>query len=263
MNLQKCLLYNNVAFPLKDFPEFVFPKSADKCLFIRDKNLCVPVMEKIENMRIIFGKISNIVTANSGISYTVSESEFGSLPGSTYKWTGGVLAPNGKIYGIPYNSTTVLEIDPVNKTTSEFGTHSGPAYKWIGGVLAPNGKIYGIPYYGITILEIDPVNKTSTEFGSFPGSTYKWSGGVLAPNGKIYGIPCNSTTVLEIDPVNKTTSEFGSLSEWGKWRGGVLAPNGKIYGIPYDFSSILEISFDWTGQPFTTDICISNYLNKI
>ena len=37
-------------------------------------------------------------------------STFGSLSGSA-KWQGGVLAPNGKIYGIPFNSTTVLEID--------------------------------------------------------------------------------------------------------------------------------------------------------
>jgi hypothetical protein len=28
------------------------------------------------------------------------------------KWYGGVLAPNGKIYGIPWNSTSVLIIDP-------------------------------------------------------------------------------------------------------------------------------------------------------
>ena len=35
---------------------------------------------------------------------------FGSLAGSG-KWYGGVLAPNGKIYGIPFGATTVLEID--------------------------------------------------------------------------------------------------------------------------------------------------------
>ena len=39
--------------------------------------------------------------------------KFGSLSG-TYKWMGGVLAPNGKIYGIPSNSTQVLEIGGVS-----------------------------------------------------------------------------------------------------------------------------------------------------
>ena len=30
----------------------------------------------------------------------------------TNKWYGGVLAPNGKIYGIPFNSTDILTITP-------------------------------------------------------------------------------------------------------------------------------------------------------
>ena len=42
-------------------------------------------------------------------TFSQTTTTFGSLSG-TYKWYGGVLAPNGKIYGIPYNSTTVLEI---------------------------------------------------------------------------------------------------------------------------------------------------------
>jgi hypothetical protein len=72
-----------------------------------------------------------------------SVNTFGSLSG-TSKWPGGVLAPNGKIYGIPFDSTGVLEIDPVARTATTFGSFSG-TLKWRGGVLAPNGKIYGIP----------------------------------------------------------------------------------------------------------------------
>ena len=164
---------------------------------------------------------------------------FGSLSGNT-KWVGGVLAPNGKIYGIPRDSTSVLEIDPVNQTTSLFGSLSNSSTKWAGGVLAPNGKIYGIPRGSTQVLEIDPVNQTTSLFGSLSGVN-KWEGGVLAPNGKIYGIPRDSTSVLEIDPVNQTTSLFGSLSGSTKWEGGVLAPNGKIYGIPRDSTQVLEI----------------------
>ena len=87
------------------------------------------------------------------VSFAPQVSTFGSLTG-TLKWRGGVLAPNGKIYGIPYSATTILEIDPVTKTTSEFGSLTG-ANKWQGGVLAPNGKIYGISYDSTTVLEID------------------------------------------------------------------------------------------------------------
>ena len=99
------------------------------------------------------------VAGVTDVSFAPQVSTFGSLAGDG-KWQGGVLAPNGKIYGISYDSTTVLEIDPVTKTTTEFGSLIGTG-KWHGGVLAPNGKIYGIPFSATTVLEIDPVAGTS------------------------------------------------------------------------------------------------------
>ena len=176
--------------------------------------------------------IYSVTAINTGTTDTVTT--FGSLSGSS-KWFGGVLAPNGMIYGIPYNSTSVLKIDRVTDTATTFGSLSGTS-NWRGGVLAPNGMIYGIPYDSASVLKIDPVTDTATTFtfGSLSGLG-KWIGGVLAPNGMIYGIPYNSTSVLKIDPVTDTATTFGSLSGTGNWRGGVLAPNGMIYGIPYDF----------------------------
>ena len=50
------------------------------------------------------------VAGVTDVSFAPQVSTFGSLFGSS-KWAGGVLAPNGKIYGIPCYSTTVLEID--------------------------------------------------------------------------------------------------------------------------------------------------------
>ena len=133
---------------------------------------------------------------NTLVSYRTT-STFGSVESGNDKWLGSVLAPNGKIYGIPRNSTSVLEIDPVARTASTFGSLSG-TNKWLGGVLAPNGKIYGMPCNSTSVLEIDPVARTTSTFGSVGSETNKWFSSVLAPNGKIYGIPCNSTTVLEI-----------------------------------------------------------------
>jgi hypothetical protein len=169
---------------------------------------------------------------------------FGSLEAGVAKWSGGVLAPNGKIYGIPFDATEVLEIDPVGLTTSTFGSLGVDAGKWSGGVLALNGKIYGIPLSATEVLEIDPVNRTTSTFGSLGVDLFKWIGGSLAPNGKIYAIPGGGTTteILEIDPVNRTTSTFGSLGiDTLNWVGSVLAPNGKIYGIPYNSTQVLEI----------------------
>jgi hypothetical protein len=80
------------------------------------------------------------------------------------KWSAGVLAPSGRIFGVPRDSTGVLIIDPVTDTadtdtiTGLFGTG-----KWVGGTLAPNGKIYCMPRDATSVLIIDPLAN-----GSYP-----------------------------------------------------------------------------------------------
>ena len=54
--------------------------------------------------------IKAVVQRNGGVGYTKTTSTFGSLSGGD-KYFGGVLAPNGKIYGVPRSAATVLEID--------------------------------------------------------------------------------------------------------------------------------------------------------
>jgi hypothetical protein len=117
---------------------------------------------------------------------------FGSLAGST-KWWGGVLAPNGMIYGMPFSSTSVLKIDP---TTDTAMVVSAVTAGKVGGVLAPNGIIYGSPAGSATVLRIDPTADLAAALDNLSG-TNKWYGGVLAPNGFMYGIPYASTTVLK------------------------------------------------------------------
>lgn len=75
----------------------------------------------------------------------------------TIKWVGGVLGPDGKIYGIPTNATDILIIDPVagTATRSAMGATLTDTAKWRGGVLGPDGKIYGIPYNATDILKIN------------------------------------------------------------------------------------------------------------
>jgi len=79
-------------------------------------------------------------------------STFGSLAG-TSKWLGGVLSPNGRVYGIPYDSTQVLELNPTTSGTTLYGSLSG-LNKWSGGVLATNGKIYGMPRDSTQVLSL-------------------------------------------------------------------------------------------------------------
>jgi hypothetical protein len=209
----------------------------------------------------------------------ISSGSFISSGGSN--WVGGVLAPNGKIYGIPYNSSNVCLIDPVSNTidTTTVTITSGSSIpfgglNWQGGVLAPNGKIYGIPRVSSNVCLIDPITNTVdtttvkiSSGSSIPPSNFKWRGGVLAQNGKIYGIPENSTSVLYIDPITNTVDittvnvvSGSSLSGNAKWVGGVLAPNGKIYGIPSSASNFCLID-PITNTVDTTTVTISSGSN--
>jgi hypothetical protein len=173
------------------------------------------------------------------------------LVGATNKWYGGVLAPNGKIYGIPYASTSVLIIDPdTNTTDTTTITGLTGINKWLGGILAPNGKIYGIPFRSTSVLIIDPETNTA-DTTTVTGLTGGWAGGVLHPNGKIYGFPSGNGTVLIFDPETNTVDTISGIGE-GIWRGGVLAPNGKIYGVPFLGTFVLIIDPETNTVDTTT-----------
>ena len=178
------------------------------------------------------------------------------------KWWGGVLGPDGKIYGIPFNSQTILIIDPVagTATRTNMGANLTGSSKWSGGVLGPDGKIYGIPYTSADILVIDPVagTATRTNMGANLTGSNKWYTGVLAPDGKIYAMPLNSLDLLVIDPVADTATRTvldGDFSGTLKWIGGVLAPNGVIYGVPYGGLNILALNFNMAEALPTKLIC--------
>ena len=173
-------------------------------------------------------------------AYGIALSRWGHLPQGG--WRGAVLGPHGdKVYGIPTNATSVLEIDATTRTAKTFGqlgdairdgdcagsTHCGEE-KWIGGVLVPrSGKIIGIPYAAETVLEINTAEQTATTFGIVSSTVKrKWVDGVLGRNGLIYAIPYDADVVLEIDPDTRALMLFGRVgSDQCKWYGGVLGPN--------------------------------------
>jgi streptogramin lyase len=150
-------------------------------------------------------------------------------------WAGSVLAPNGKIYGVPSGSTSVLEIDPVLGITSTFGSLSSSNYKWWSGVLAPNGKIYCAPDAATTILKIDPIARTATTFGNtlsvISANEYIYFS-ILGSDGKIYYTLYDSNKILRLDPDTEQLSVYTTLGEYASFGSAVLAPNGNIYTIP-------------------------------
>eukprot|EP01047_Picozoa_sp_COSAG01_P063661 COSAG01_NODE_8287_length_2842_cov_5.149471_1_plen_888_part_10 len=105
------------------------------------------------------GYVASATCTNASGGGGAASTDTTTLGGLSSGASGGVLAPSGRIYAIPYNAQSVLIIDPVGASTdtTTLGGLSGTGGKWSGGVLAPNGRIYGIPYNAPSVLIIDPV----------------------------------------------------------------------------------------------------------
>jgi hypothetical protein len=230
----------------------------DATLFVEYQNFKVDLEEEVavdkvdvigsgeSDWTIRVGNQGSIQDPICGLPPTSDRTSMVGLTG-TGKWSGGVLAGNGKIYFTPRNAEEVLIIDPATDTydrTTMVGLTG--SRKWSGGgVLAGNGKIYLAPYDAEEVLIIDPATDTydRTTMVGLTG-TGKWSGGVLAGNGKIYLAPYTAEEVLIIDPATDTydrTTMVG-LGVSFKWSGGVLGGNGKIYLAPYDAEEVLIIN---------------------
>lgn len=64
----------------------------------------------------LFNLKNNLFTQFPGLSSATRSAMGATLTGGD-KWIGGVLAPNGKIYGIPYESTDILQTTPELNTS--------------------------------------------------------------------------------------------------------------------------------------------------
>lgn len=165
---------------------------------------------------------STISPVNDPIQAVSGLPQWGSLGTTSNKWYGFVSHPNGKLYGVPYNATQVLEFDPIAKTTVLFGSAGSGTTKYMGGVVGQDGKIYCIPFNANTILVIDPINRTTSSWGSLSGSN-KWVGGVPLPDGRIMGIPYNSNSYLMATPGAQLPVTYSGASGGNaKFFGGVL-----------------------------------------
>jgi len=160
-------------------------------------------------------------------------------------WIGGILAPNGKIYFIPYNASRVLVIDTVtNQVDTSIVVPSG-ANKWFGGAIAPNQKIYCAPHNSDSVLIIDTITNTvdTTSIKVSTGNS-KYVGAVLHTNGLIYFIPHHATDVMIINPATNTadtTTITGLSTALAKWYNGTLGTDGKIYCSNLFINSVLII----------------------
>jgi hypothetical protein len=128
-----------------------------------------------------------------------------SATGSNY--AAGALAPNGKIYMVPYDADNVLVVDPANNTWTVI-TVSGTNNKYRSATIARNGRIYAIPQNETRVMIIDPVTNTISFITGLPSANSKWIGAVLAPNDCVYGIPFSSSNIV------KVFTGIPSIPEW-------------------------------------------------
>ena len=73
----------------------------------------------------------------------------GTYPGSN-SFSGGVLLPDGRVYYVPFGSTTARIYDPVaDELTTPSGTYPGSS-AFTGGVLLPDGRVFCVPHLSTT-----------------------------------------------------------------------------------------------------------------
>lgn len=163
-------------------------------------------------------------------------------PSGGSRWVGGVLAPNGRIYGMPFNAGVVLEIDPDAGTARTFGSVVG-VDAYVGGVLGLDGFVYGIPLGASQVLRIDPDAGTATRVGPDLGDGRHFAGGVVGPDGRIWMMPANDLQVGVFDPSTETLERVGPMlpPTGHKYRGAVVSPSGLIVGIPARETRLLRI----------------------
>ena len=133
------------------------------------------------------------------------------------KWSNSCLAINGKIYAAPFNSSTILCIDPANNTFNTIGNFGNYEAKWSGACTGFNGYIYFSPYTNNInqILCFNPKDETVKSLGNFKNYDTKFTDLILAENEKIYGIPFNYKHLFEINNIgNNSSSKNVFLYPW-------------------------------------------------
>ncbi|MBM9502881.1 hypothetical protein JWG44_21750 [Leptospira sp. 201903071] len=152
---------------------------------------------------------------------------------------GGILLPDGRIFCVPYLSTSARIYDPITNTViipngsypGEVPPDGGPAFA--GGVLLSDGRVFCVPNYSTTARIYDPItNSVSIPNGTYPGSA-AFAGGVLLQDGRVFCIPRNTSSARIYDPVTNSVSiPNGTYPTINAFTGGVLLLDGRVFCVP-------------------------------
>ena len=180
-----------------------------------------------------------------------------------YKWCAIVLGFDGKLYGIPFKATHVVQFHPTDTPMKQIGPHfSDDGIKWSDGVMADSGVIYCIPFVSDKVLKIETNvgenngNVTIID-AKLPeeGANAKWASGATSKiDGCIYCMPFNANRILKIDPKDDSFQSVGEDlgNKQYKFSGAIADENGIIYGIPYWSKQIIKIDPNPNNPDSTT-----------
>lgn len=187
--------------------------------------------------------------AEEGYTIAQTTAAIGSFPGGDDRWGHGVVSPQGNIYFMPSNRTSILKLATATDTTSQItGVHSSSG-QYIAGALSPNGFIYGIPQNATQVLKINPANDTFSLFGSVgTAGTPKYRSCACTPGGIIYALPWDGGP--QVLKINTNTDAISTISLPGSvpnvfqrwWYGCSVSPQNNIYAPPLFSNRILKLA---------------------
>ena len=184
------------------------------------------------------------------------------------KWRGAALANDGRIFCAPYNSTSVLIIDPAAKTSAVVGGLSWlstGAGKFCDVVVGADKNLYFMPARSPYIVGIDPAATTTTALSIVPSTPLdtktgdhatadRWAGACAAPNGRLYTAPSAFAELLEYDIRTGVLERLGGSRDYfasgtvdsARWQAIIPGRNGNVYAFPSWWNSILLIETEQT-----------------
>jgi hypothetical protein len=215
--------------------------------------------------------LKQLANANSNITVTTSRFVGGTyLPFINWPRT-AVLAPNGVLYGAPFNDSNFLILDTISNTlyaNSGGLTFTSGSNLWSGGAVGSDGNIYFAPYMASNVLKFT-VSTGLASLISAPYSQFAHEGGVCGPDGNVYFGPYNAGTIRRVNVSAGTVTDIGVGGGTRTWSGIVLGPDGNIYCPPFNGTYILKFIIStgsstsiavsgsgWSGGVLASDGCI-------
>eukprot|EP00928_Gymnodinium_smaydae_P005669 TRINITY_DN11936_c0_g1_i1.p1 TRINITY_DN11936_c0_g1~~TRINITY_DN11936_c0_g1_i1.p1 ORF type:complete len:457 (-),score=94.72 TRINITY_DN11936_c0_g1_i1:52-1371(-) len=126
-----------------------------------------------------------------------------------YKYLGGGIGGDGKVYFFPSDAERVLCVDPATDECKLIGPEFMEGMnKWQNGFACRDGAVYAIPQRAHGVLRIAPAPSGSGEdaevtrldCGIDPEMVDKFEGGVMGGDGCVYCIPLRAKRVVKIVP---------------------------------------------------------------